>query len=47
MRANKAPLEIEDLSIDNPGTGEVLIKTSASGICHSDLHVIEGDIPMP
>ncbi len=47
MRTNKAPLEIEEITIDNPGAGEVLIKTAASGICHSDLHVIEGDIPMP
>jgi S-(hydroxymethyl)glutathione dehydrogenase/alcohol dehydrogenase len=47
MRANKAPLEIEDIEIDSPGPGEVLLKTSASGICHSDLHVIEGALPMP
>jgi S-(hydroxymethyl)glutathione dehydrogenase/alcohol dehydrogenase len=47
MRANKAPLELEDIQIDDPGPGEVLLKTSASGICHSDLHVIEGDLPMP
>jgi len=47
MRENKAPLEIEEVSIDDPGPGEVLLKTSASGICHSDLHVIEGDLPMP
>ena len=47
MRANNAPLEIEDVHIDDPGPGEVLIKTAASGICHSDLHVIEGGLPMP
>ena len=47
MRANKAPLEIEDVKIDKPGPGEVLLKTSASGICHSDLHVIEGGLPVP
>ncbi len=47
MRANNAPLEIEDISIDSPGPGEVLLKTAASGICHSDLHVIEGGLPMP
>lgn len=47
MRANNAPLEIEDVDIDSPGPGEVLIKTVASGICHSDLHVIEGGLPMP
>ncbi len=47
MRTNDAPLEIEDIQIDDPGPGEVLVKTSASGICHSDLHVIEGNLPMP
>ena len=47
MRANNAPLELEELQIDEPGPGEVLMKTAASGICHSDLHVIEGGIPFP
>jgi S-(hydroxymethyl)glutathione dehydrogenase/alcohol dehydrogenase len=47
MRANNAPLEIEDLEIDDPAPGEVLVKTAASGICHSDLTVIEGGLPMP
>ncbi|HPG27963.1 MAG TPA: Zn-dependent alcohol dehydrogenase [Myxococcota bacterium] len=47
MRANNAPLSLEELSIDEPGPGEVLIKTAASGICHSDLHVIEGGLPLP
>ncbi len=47
MRANHAPLELEEVGIDDPGPGEVLLKTVASGICHSDLHVIEGSLPMP
>ena len=47
MRAQNAPLEIEDLKIDDPGPGEVLVQTKASGICHSDLHVIEGGLPLP
>lgn len=41
MRANNAPLELEEVRIDDPGPGEVLLKTAASGICHSDLTVIE------
>jgi Zn-dependent alcohol dehydrogenase len=45
MRANHAPLEIEEVQIDAPGPGEVLVRTAASGICHSDLHVIEGGLP--
>lgn len=47
MRANDAPLTIEDVKIDSPGPGEVLLKTAASGICHSDLTVIEGGLPFP
>ena len=47
MRANKAPLVIEDVQIDEPGAGEVLVRTAASGICHSDLTVIEGGLPVP
>jgi S-(hydroxymethyl)glutathione dehydrogenase/alcohol dehydrogenase len=47
MRAYHAPLEIEDVELDDPGPGEVLVTTAASGICHSDLHVIEGSLPMP
>ena len=47
MRANNAPLVIEEVKIDAPGPGEVLLKTAASGICHSDLTVIEGGLPVP
>ncbi len=47
MRKNNAPLELEEVQIDDPGPGEVLLKTAASGICHSDLHVIEGNLPVP
>jgi S-(hydroxymethyl)glutathione dehydrogenase/alcohol dehydrogenase len=47
MRSYKTPLELEELQIDDPGPGEVLLKTAASGICHSDLHVIEGALPVP
>ena len=47
MRANNAPLEIEEIQIDKPGPYEVLTRTAASGICHSDLHVMEGGIPFP
>ncbi len=47
MRRNNAPLEIEEVTIDSPGPGEVLVRTAASGICHSELHVIEGGLPMP
>jgi S-(hydroxymethyl)glutathione dehydrogenase/alcohol dehydrogenase len=38
-------LQIEDIQIDKPGPREVLIKTTAAGLCHSDLHFIEGKYP--
>ena len=40
-----SPLEIEDLSIPKPGPHEVLLRTAACGLCHSDLHFIEGTYP--
>jgi S-(hydroxymethyl)glutathione dehydrogenase/alcohol dehydrogenase len=41
------PLVIEDLTISKPGPHEVLIRTAACGLCHSDLHFIEGAYPHP
>ena len=39
------PLEIETLMVSNPGPHEVLIRTAACGLCHSDLHFIDGLYP--
>ena len=36
-------LKIETVARPRPGPGEVLIKVTACGVCHSDLHAIEGD----
>jgi S-(hydroxymethyl)glutathione dehydrogenase/alcohol dehydrogenase len=47
MRAFKSPLEIEDVQIGKPGPREVLVRTAAVGVCHSDLHVVEGALPVP
>ena len=38
------PLEIEELELDEPQTGEILIRYLYSGLCHSDLHIITGDM---
>ena len=46
LNAYNEPLEIADIQIDKPGPREVLVKTAASGVCHSDLHIIEGKIPI-
>ena len=45
--APNQPLTIEDVEIDNPGPREVLIRTAAAGLCHSDLHFMEGKYPWP
>jgi S-(hydroxymethyl)glutathione dehydrogenase/alcohol dehydrogenase len=39
------PLTIEEVDLREPGPGEVLVEIKAAGVCHSDLHVIEGHIP--
>lgn len=41
------PLSIEDVVISKPGPHEVLLRTAACGLCHSDLHFIEGTYPHP
>jgi propanol-preferring alcohol dehydrogenase len=39
----KKPLAMEEVERPSPGETEVLIQVEASGVCHSDLHIIEGD----
>ncbi len=45
--AQSRPLSIEEFELDPPGTGEVLVRIAAAGLCHSDLSVINGDRPRP
>ncbi|MCF8163953.1 MAG: zinc-dependent alcohol dehydrogenase family protein [Sulfuritalea sp.] len=45
--ANSKPLKIEEIELDEPGMGEVLVKMTAAGLCHSDLSVITGVRPRP
>jgi len=45
--AKSNPLQIQELSLEPPGPGEVLIQIKAVGLCHSDLSVINGDRPRP
>ncbi|HUQ39314.1 MAG TPA: Zn-dependent alcohol dehydrogenase [Acidimicrobiales bacterium] len=40
-------LEIEDITIDTPAPREVLVRVAAAGVCHSDLHFVEGKYPYP
>jgi Zn-dependent alcohol dehydrogenase len=41
------PLELEDVTLDDPQAGEVRVRLSAVGVCHSDYHYMVGDIPCP
>ena len=41
------PLEIDNLELDDPLAGEVLVRMVASGVCHSDLHVVDGEWERP
>lgn len=45
FRAPHAPIEIEELELTAPREGEVLVKYLASGMCHTDVHLLAGDIP--
>ncbi len=45
--ADSRPLKIEELDLAPPGTGEILVRIKAAGLCHSDLSVINGDRPRP
>ncbi|MBM3515727.1 MAG: zinc-binding dehydrogenase [Alphaproteobacteria bacterium] len=45
--AQSRPLKIEELELDPPGEGEILVQIKAAGLCHSDLSVIEGTRPRP
>ncbi len=47
LREVGKPLAIEDVKINKPGPHEVLIRTAAAGVCHSDLHFVEGSYPYP
>ena len=41
------PIVVEDIAVESPGRGEVLVKLGACGVCHSDLSAINGTIALP
>ena len=47
LHAVREPLRIEDVDVAAPGPREVVVRTAAVGVCHSDLHVVEGGLPNP
>lgn len=43
----RKPLDIEDITVSKPRAREVLLRTAAAGVCHSDLHFQNGSYPYP
>ncbi len=46
LHSAKSPLSIEEIEVADPKEGEVQVRMLASGVCHSDLHVMKGDLPL-
>src|SRR5580658_5323474 len=40
------PMRLQELDIPTPGAGQILVKTEACGVCHTDLHAAHGDWPV-
>ncbi len=47
LHAPRQPMTVEEVAIAKPKRREVLVRTAAAGLCHSDLHFIEGAYPTP
>ena len=45
LREINTPLEIEEVQISKPGPREVLVRPVAAGVCHSDVHFMDGSYP--
>lgn len=45
LREFKKPLAIEEVNQPQPGADEILVRIEACGVCHSDVHVADGDWP--
>ena len=45
LREHNKPLVIEEVQVSKPGPREVLVRTVAAGVCHSDVHFMDGSYP--
>lgn len=43
----RQPLVLRDLPIPRPGVGQVLLRVRACGVCRTDLHIVDGELPHP
>ena len=47
LDAPHTPLRLAEIPIPTPGPGQVLLKVSACGVCHTDLHILDGELNEP
>lgn len=40
-------MHLAELPVPQPGTGQVLLKVHACGVCHTDLHILDGELSKP
>jgi alcohol dehydrogenase, propanol-preferring len=45
--AEEDPLQLRDVPLPEPGAGEIRLRVRCCGVCHTDLHIVEGDIKLP
>lgn len=47
LRTFRDPLAFEEVAVPEPGPGQIRVKVSACGVCHSDVHIIDSEITIP
>src|SRR3954465_9100047 len=47
LPAAREPLRIEEVPLPEPEPGQVRLRVSACGVCRTDLHVVDGELPQP
>jgi propanol-preferring alcohol dehydrogenase len=45
--ADNLPLRLADISAPEPAAGQVRVRIRCCAVCHTDLHIVEGDLPLP
>jgi propanol-preferring alcohol dehydrogenase len=44
--AEEGPLQARDIPESTPGPGEIRVRVRVCGVCHTDLHIVQGELPM-
>src|SRR5690349_8463223 len=47
LQRQRSPLRLDDLAVPTPGPGQVLLRVRACGVCRTDLHIVDGELPRP